>query len=102
MRSVVLATAVAVLSIPSALSAGSHQRILELPDLSALETKAAHAPPRERCFHYAKLVHSVVDAVWFQRRWQLISLDPELHGAARTIKPSCPSNPAGLDSIPQS
>ncbi len=66
MRFVVLATAVAVFSIPSVLSAGSHERIKDLRDLSALETKAAHAPPRERCFYYAKLVHSITELVTAQ------------------------------------
>jgi hypothetical protein len=54
----VLAFALATLAVsPAALAASD--KALDAKELSALETKAAQAAPKEQCFLYAEIVHSM-------------------------------------------
>ena len=54
----VLALAFATLAVsPAALAASD--KVLDAHEMAALETKAAQASPREQCFLYAELAHSM-------------------------------------------
>ena len=54
----VLAFALATLAITPAAFAAS-DKVLDVQEISALETKAAQAAPKEQCFLYAELAHSM-------------------------------------------
>jgi len=54
----VLAFALATLAITPAASAAS-DKVLDVQEIAALETKAAQAAPKEQCFLYAELAHSM-------------------------------------------
>jgi len=54
----VLAFALATLAFTPAASAAS-DKVLDVQEIAALETKAAQAAPKEQCFLYAELAHSM-------------------------------------------
>ena len=56
----VLAFALATLAITPAASAAS-DKVLDVQEIAALETKAAQAAPKEQCFLYAQLAHSMTE-----------------------------------------
>ena len=56
----VLAFALATLAItPSAFAASD--KVLDVQEIAVLETKAAQAAPKEQCFLYAQLAHSMTE-----------------------------------------
>ena len=56
----VLAFALATLAVaPAAFAA--NDKVLDAQQMSALETKAAQAGPKEQCFLYAELAHSMAE-----------------------------------------
>jgi hypothetical protein len=55
----VLALAFATLAVPAAYAASD--KILDPQEMTALESKAAQAAPREQCFLYAELAHSMAE-----------------------------------------
>jgi hypothetical protein len=56
----VLAFALATLAItPSAFAASD--KVLDVQEIAALETKAAQAAPKEQCFLYAQLAHPMTE-----------------------------------------
>jgi hypothetical protein len=56
----VLVIALATLAVPPAAFAAS-DKVLDQREMAALEAKAAQAGPREQCFLYAELVHSMAE-----------------------------------------
>jgi hypothetical protein len=56
----VLAFALATLAAVPAASAAT-DKILDLQEMAALEAKAAQAAPKEQCFLYAELAHSMTE-----------------------------------------
>ncbi len=56
----VLALALATLAITPAASAAS-DKALDTQEIAALEIKAAQAAPKEQCFLYAQLAHSMTE-----------------------------------------
>jgi len=61
MRFVGLLVAVALFPAPLALAANLDSKILDATQIAALESKALQAAPREQCFIYAELVHSMTE-----------------------------------------
>jgi dienelactone hydrolase len=56
----VLAVALATLAVtPAALAASD--KVLDQREIAALEAKAAQAAPKEQCFLYAELAHSMTE-----------------------------------------
>ena len=56
----VLVIALATLAVPPAAFAAS-DKVLDQREMAALEAKAAQAGPREQCFLYAELAHSMAE-----------------------------------------
>jgi hypothetical protein len=56
----VLAFALATLAVSPAAFAAT-DKILDVREMTALETKAAQATPKEQCFLYAELAHSMTE-----------------------------------------
>jgi len=61
MRFVRLLVAFALLPGPLALAANPDDRVLDATHIAALESKALLATPKEQCFIYAELVHSMTE-----------------------------------------
>lgn len=61
MRFVGLLVAVALTSGPLALAANLDNKVLDATQIAALESKALQAAPKEQCFIYAELVHSMTE-----------------------------------------
>jgi hypothetical protein len=56
----VLALALATLVVPPAALAAT-DKVLDAREMTALEAKAAQAAPKEQCFMYAELAHSMLE-----------------------------------------
>ena len=56
----VLVVALATLAVPPAALAAS-DKVLDQQQISALEARAAQAAPKEQCFLYAELAHSMAE-----------------------------------------
>jgi len=56
----VLAVALATLAVAPAASAAT-DKVLDSQQMTALATKAAQASPKEQCFMYAELAHSMLE-----------------------------------------
>jgi hypothetical protein len=66
MRFITVLAVVALLPAPFVSAAGLDDRIPDAQALIALENRAAIASPREQCFLYAELVHSMTELATFQ------------------------------------
>ena len=68
MRLVTVIAVIGLLHVPFASAANLDDRILDAQQLAALQTRAAEASPKEQCYLYAELVHSMTELANIQMK----------------------------------
>ncbi|MBT9332733.1 hypothetical protein [Paracidobacterium acidisoli] len=66
MRFVAVIAVIALLPVPFASAGNLDEKIPDAQQLAALEVRAAEASPREQCYLYAELVHSMTEIATIQ------------------------------------